>query len=312
MESAQTHTVAGGFGRKVLAFVLAAVSAYSFSVAIDILLGGLLGVYPSADFFYLPVGTWTVIATITVVVAVYLAPQGRFLAIPFALVALLALFGGIVGHRYNFIVAAVMLAASVGVWLGMTKRADAFRRQESLADAKGATVQRDPVDDLGRNIKQQFMQRFEQRFRAKLRKACIAAFEDAKATGVSETQVREQIAELLNDPDVQQALEVVFGDREIGPTNELELLLLQSCRSVCPKCKQNSSVVPIVYGLLEREVADEAALATVRRLYALLHVDDSKVVDRYHDFVAGGCCLEDENWHCRACSHSFIDREALI
>jgi hypothetical protein len=101
--------------KNALAFVFAAVSAYSFSFAIDLLVGGLIGVYPNTAF--LPVVTWAVIATITGFIALRLAPQGRFLVIPFAVITLVATFGGIVGRRYDFIVAAVMLAESVGVWL---------------------------------------------------------------------------------------------------------------------------------------------------------------------------------------------------
>jgi len=89
------------------------------SFSIDLLVGGLLGVYPSTAF--LPVVTWSAIAIVTGYVALRLAPQGRFLIIPFVLITLLALFGGIVGHRYNLIVAAVMLAESAGVWLATAR-----------------------------------------------------------------------------------------------------------------------------------------------------------------------------------------------
>jgi hypothetical protein len=100
--------------KSVVAFVFAAASAYSFSFAIDLLLGGLLGVYPSTAF--LPVVTWSIIATITGVIALRLAPTGRFLVIPFVGLALLALLGGVVGHSYSLIVGVVMLAQAVGVW----------------------------------------------------------------------------------------------------------------------------------------------------------------------------------------------------
>ncbi|MGA7462139.1 MAG: hypothetical protein WBW69_18050 [Candidatus Korobacteraceae bacterium] len=101
--------------KNALAFVLAGGSAYSFSFAIDLLVGGLLRVYPSTAF--LPVVTWSAVAIVAGYVALRLAPEGRFLVVPFVLITLLALFGGIVGHRYNLVVAAVMLAESVGVWL---------------------------------------------------------------------------------------------------------------------------------------------------------------------------------------------------
>lgn len=105
--------------KNVLAFAVAGASAYSFSFAIDLLLGGLLGVYPSTAF--LPVVTWSVIATITGVVALRLAPTGRFLVIPFAGLALLALLGGVVGHRYSLIVGVVMLGQAAGVWLATAR-----------------------------------------------------------------------------------------------------------------------------------------------------------------------------------------------
>ncbi len=105
--------------KNVIALVIAAASAYSFSFAIDLLLGGLLGVYPSTAF--LPVVTWSVIAAITGVVALRLAPTGRFLMIPFAGLALLAFFGGVVGQRYSLIVGAVMLAQAIGVWFATAR-----------------------------------------------------------------------------------------------------------------------------------------------------------------------------------------------
>ena len=106
--------------KNAIAFVFASISAYTFSFAIDLLIGGLFKIYPNTAF--LPVVTWAVIATVAVFVALRLAPQGRFLVIPFALIALIALFGGIVGHRYSLIVAAVMFAETVGIWLVTTQK----------------------------------------------------------------------------------------------------------------------------------------------------------------------------------------------
>lgn len=109
--------------KNVLAFILAAVSAYAFSFAIDCLAGGLLGIYTNSTF--LPVVTWAVVAVITGFSALRLAPQGRFLVVPFVLITLVALFGGIVGRRYNLIVAALMLAESAGVWLATSRATEA-------------------------------------------------------------------------------------------------------------------------------------------------------------------------------------------
>jgi hypothetical protein len=106
--------------KNVVAFIVAGVSAYSFSFAIDLLLGGLLGVYPSTAF--LPVVTWSVIAATTGVVALWLVPTGRFLVIPFAAFAVLALLGGVVGQRYSLLVGTVMLLEAIGVWLATARR----------------------------------------------------------------------------------------------------------------------------------------------------------------------------------------------
>ena len=105
--------------KNVVAFIVAGVSACSFSFAIDLLLGGLLGIYPSTAF--LPVVTWSVIAAISGFVALRLAPASRFLVIPFVGLALLAFLGGVVGHRYSLLVGAVMLAQAVGVWLATAR-----------------------------------------------------------------------------------------------------------------------------------------------------------------------------------------------
>lgn len=105
--------------KSAAAFVLAAVSAYSFSFAADLLIGGLVGAYPSTSF--LPVVTWAVIAAITGGAAFWLAQTGRFLVVPFVVFGLLALVGGMVGHHYNLGVAALMLAEAGGVWLATTR-----------------------------------------------------------------------------------------------------------------------------------------------------------------------------------------------
>jgi hypothetical protein len=100
--------------KKIIAFIIAGVSAYSFSFAVDLLLGGLLGVYPSTAF--LPVVTWSIIATITALIALRLAPRGRFLVVPFVLLGLLAMLGGVVEHRYSLFVGLILLGQAIGVW----------------------------------------------------------------------------------------------------------------------------------------------------------------------------------------------------
>ena len=101
--------------KNVIAFIIAGGSAYSFSFALDLLLGGLIGVYPSTAF--LPAVTWSVLAVITGFVALRLAPASRFLVIPFGVMAMFAFLGGIVGQRYSLIVGVVMLAQALGVLL---------------------------------------------------------------------------------------------------------------------------------------------------------------------------------------------------
>jgi len=103
------------------------------------------------------------------------------------------------------------------------------------------------MDDLVANIVWQF----QHRFRLKLRRACVAAFRDAKATGASEPQVRLQIADMLQDANVKEAFESVFGDRP--GTSDADFGLDEQYRPVCPKCNESSAVVPIYYGLLQRD-----------------------------------------------------------
>jgi len=101
--------------KNLLAFILASASAYAFSFALDLLLGGLLGFYTTTAF--LPVVTWSIIAAISGVVALRLAPTGRFLVIPYIGLAAMAVVGGVVGHHYSLIVGVGMLAQATGVWL---------------------------------------------------------------------------------------------------------------------------------------------------------------------------------------------------
>src|ERR1019366_4100413 len=63
------------------------------------------------------------IAIITIIAAVCLAPDGRFLVIPFVVIALLALFGGIVARPYGLMVGALMLVQSAAIWLMTARRA---------------------------------------------------------------------------------------------------------------------------------------------------------------------------------------------
>jgi hypothetical protein len=168
----------------------------------------------------------------------------------------------------------------------------------------GAGVADLPIDDRLSHFGRFFRgleEQFQQRCRARLRNACISAFQDIKATGASETQVRQQAGDLLKDADVAHAFESVFGG-ESHPTEDPWM-----GRPSCPKCKQNSTVVPIYYGRLLHDNLEESAFTTVRQLYALLHLDEVTARERFYDFVAGGCCLRAEKWFCRTCNLRFVD-----
>lgn len=100
--------------KKALAFILAAASAYALSFAADLLAGGLLHIYPNT--VYKAVPTWTIIAAITGFIALRITRSRLPLLVPFAAITAIATFGGIEGHNYNFIVAGVLLLATLLVW----------------------------------------------------------------------------------------------------------------------------------------------------------------------------------------------------
>ena len=101
--------------RTVLALLLSAVAAYTFSFAIDLLLGGVFGIYPKTAF--LPTFTWSVISGVAFIGALKVASMRGWLPIPFVVFGTLALFGALVGtHPHSFGVAAAMLILSVLIW----------------------------------------------------------------------------------------------------------------------------------------------------------------------------------------------------
>jgi hypothetical protein len=94
--------------------ILSAFSAYAFSFAVDLLAGGAMRVYPSTAF--LPVVTWSVLATVAVLAAVGLKAAPWTIWTPFALFAVIALAGAAVGHhRQNWAVAAFMVLQTLFV-----------------------------------------------------------------------------------------------------------------------------------------------------------------------------------------------------
>ena len=98
----------------VFGVLLSAAAAYSFSFAIDLLLGGVLREYPATAF--VPVVTWSLIATVASVAALRLAPMARSLLIPPLAFGALAFLGGIVGHRYSLLVGLVTLLQAFVFW----------------------------------------------------------------------------------------------------------------------------------------------------------------------------------------------------
>ena len=107
-----------------IGILLAVGAAYAFSFAIDLLLGALMGVYPSTAF--LPVVTWAVIATVALALSYKVSAGSRWLAIPFAAFGTLALFGALVGqHPHNYGVAALLLAQAFIIWRLATRPASA-------------------------------------------------------------------------------------------------------------------------------------------------------------------------------------------
>ena len=102
--------------RTVLAIILSAVAAYSFSFAIDLLLGRFFGVYPDTAFvaaFY----PWSIISIAAFIGAVKITSLRGWLSIPVAVVGTLALLGALVGkHPHCFVVAATTLIMAAIIW----------------------------------------------------------------------------------------------------------------------------------------------------------------------------------------------------
>jgi hypothetical protein len=100
--------------RRFVALVLAAFSAYALSFALDLLVGNAVGVYPAAAIR--AIAPWALLSAVAGVIAVYLAPTFRWLVSPALLIALLAVAGGIIGHRHSLIVGAAMLGQAGLMW----------------------------------------------------------------------------------------------------------------------------------------------------------------------------------------------------
>lgn len=101
--------------RPAVSLVFATLAAYACSFALDLLLGGLTGAYPSTA--YLPVVTWSLISSAALIVALMIARSRRWLALPYLIFGLMAFLGGIVGtSRRNLIVAGLMFFQAFVFW----------------------------------------------------------------------------------------------------------------------------------------------------------------------------------------------------
>lgn len=127
--------------RVAIGLLLAAVAAYALSFAIDMFLVWLVGEYPAMPFPILPMTTWWIIFLVASGAAWATAPGRPVLAAPATLLALVAFFAGIVGHRYNLVVAAALGLLAVGIGLGNKKvRATREKRQGLVKVAVAALL----------------------------------------------------------------------------------------------------------------------------------------------------------------------------
>jgi hypothetical protein len=101
--------------RLSVSLALAAGAAFAFSFAVDLLLGRLIGLYPSTAF--LPVVTWSALSTVALLLARAISRGNRWLALPYVAFGLLAALGGAVGsHPHNFAVSGLMLLHAYLLW----------------------------------------------------------------------------------------------------------------------------------------------------------------------------------------------------
>jgi hypothetical protein len=101
--------------RLTISLALAAGAAYAFSFAADLLIGALIGLYPSTAF--LPVVTWSILSAVAVLTARAISHGSRWLALPYVAFGLLALLAGAIGaHPHNFAVAVLMFLHAYLLW----------------------------------------------------------------------------------------------------------------------------------------------------------------------------------------------------
>lgn len=107
--------------RVFLSLILATTAAFAFSFACDLLVGALVGVYPNTA--YIPVVTWSVISFVALLAARAVASESRWLPLPYIFFGVLAGWGGLIGHRYDLVVAGVMFLHAYFVWRASSRRA---------------------------------------------------------------------------------------------------------------------------------------------------------------------------------------------
>jgi len=108
--------------RTVTSVVLAGIAAYAFSFACDLLIGAWFGVYPRTA--YVPVITWSIISILLLFMARTIATDVRWLALPYALLGLLAALGGLIGQRHSLLVSGAVLLHGFGIWYARPKEAE--------------------------------------------------------------------------------------------------------------------------------------------------------------------------------------------
>jgi hypothetical protein len=143
--------------RTFFSFVLALFAAYAFSFAVDLLAGGLTGVYP--DTAFLPVVTWSLLSVAAIWFAFRISANGGRLWLPYALFGLLAGVGGAVGpHPHNFVVMAALFAHALLVRkagaIGYERSSDGPASESVVAPADLRLVRRADLLMVRRDIAQ--------------------------------------------------------------------------------------------------------------------------------------------------------------
>ena len=104
-----------GYFRITVSLILTTVAAYAFSFALDLLIGGLIGAYPSTA--YLPVFAWSAISVVALFISLKLVRDRRWMPFPFVAFGCLAAFAGLFGtSRRSLVVAGLMFLQAYLLW----------------------------------------------------------------------------------------------------------------------------------------------------------------------------------------------------